>query len=759
MKRFITITLMSLLVSLAWAQWDGTVATGFARGDGSEATPFEIETAAQLAYLAEYMEVDLGDFKFGGLGQFFKLMNDIDLSGGHSWLPIGSFYTPFQGSFDGNGHIIRNMKVTVSSDYTPNTRLDNGYGLFGNSKLAVIKNLGITSYSITGENINYQGIGALCGRDLGSNIEVCYTIGNIDLTSLTGANKIGGFIGRAQKTGQYDYPANTPTTISNCYTRSDITVTGIVSEISEFAGSTDGGNYTACYAYNPIMDIPAGAGASSAFSGYAQGTFIDCFMNETSNPYIAGGVTKTTEADFKSQAMVIKLDASAWRYDSDATLNDGFPVLAWQGGGEVTPVFVRAASSAPEKGNVEGAGQYAPGETAVVRATAHYGFTFKNWDNTSYGESNVLVIENIQSTVYLMAYFEESAITATPNWNESTITSVNDLMAFSNAVNAGNDFAGKTVTLDADLTLDKTMNWQPIGNTTTNFAGIFDGNGHIISDLYINKSDMYQGLFGVVSGTIKNVGVDNAFVKANNRSGILVGHLTGSSALVESSFVTGEFSIFSGGSDVGGLAGRIENGATLQNCYSKAIVYGTGGGTGGVAGTLEANSYVTSCYSVGAISSPDYSPAIVGYIAGTIENSFFDSETTGVSVAVTGATAATSAEMKTQVMVDNLNNSPSTGAWHYNANVDTNGGYPVLSWQQEVTTDIKKAEQAQLNVFATNGYVHVQNAEVGQSVSVISLTGAVHRILTVNTQSMTIALPKGIWIITHGSEARKVIVN
>lgn len=92
-------------------------ADSYAGGDGSKTNPYKIATAAQLAKLAR--DVNNGNTSQAFLGKYFKLTQDIDLSGG-IWMPIGKYYNYgngngnnrlFFGKFDGNGHVIRNMHI------------------------------------------------------------------------------------------------------------------------------------------------------------------------------------------------------------------------------------------------------------------------------------------------------------------------------------------------------------------------------------------------------------------------------------------------------------------------------------------------------------------------------------------------------------------------------------------------------------------------------------------------------------------------
>ena len=139
-----------------------------------------------------------------------------------------------------------------------------------------------------------------------------------------------------------------------------------------------------------------------------------------------------------------------------------------------------------------------------------------------------------------------------------------DLLAFAEMVNGGNDFKGKTVKLGADIEMmDENgiiANMVPIGKSDHPFRGTFDGQGHKISNLYItyfNGDDFdgaYVGLFGKTSeATIKNVTVHNPYLVGASYVGGIVGcAYTGT---VENCHVTGEIDI-EGYYMVGGITGH-----------------------------------------------------------------------------------------------------------------------------------------------------------------------------------------------------------
>lgn len=103
------------------------------------------------------------------------------------------------------------------------------------------------------------------------------------------------------------------------------------------------------------------------------------------------------------------------------------------------------------------------------------------------------------------------------------ISTLEELKAFRDEVNAGNTFAGKTVELAANIDL-MSEEWTPIGNDTNKFQGTFDGKGYTVSNLVITGNNSYVGFFGFTSdGAIKNLTIDNASVSGRLGVGVVAG--------------------------------------------------------------------------------------------------------------------------------------------------------------------------------------------------------------------------------------------
>ena len=203
---------LSLLPATALAAdgaWDGSIATAFAGGTGTENDPYQIDDGAQLAYLAS--EVNKGQTYENS---YFVLTADIDLAN-HDWTPIGNSFSDalfgrtdyrlFAGNLDGKGHTIFNISIGTES-----TPLESDvFGLFGATG-GKLSNLNLDGVTICGIAKNVSGYviglaGALSGSASGP-IENCH-VTNLSMTmkapdsGMAVAYWIGGLVGALD--GQY----------------------------------------------------------------------------------------------------------------------------------------------------------------------------------------------------------------------------------------------------------------------------------------------------------------------------------------------------------------------------------------------------------------------------------------------------------------------------------------------------------------------------------------------------------------------------
>ena len=163
----------------------------------------------------------------------------------------------------------------------------------------------------------------------------------------------------------------------------------------------------------------------------------------------------------------------------------------------------------------------------------------------------------------------------------------------------------------------------PIGNSSNNFQGTFDGNDNTITGLYINQTtDSAAGLFGYVfDAEIKNLTMQNCkVVSKGNYVGNFVGYADG----VTISNCSAKETEVIGDSDVGGIVGCVfaTTVTTITNCYNTGSVRGTGDWVGGIVGECH-YATITNCYNTGSVSGSNYAGGIVGYsYSATITNCY-----------------------------------------------------------------------------------------------------------------------------------------
>ncbi|PZN75907.1 MAG: hypothetical protein DM484_17640, partial [Candidatus Methylumidiphilus alinenensis] len=139
-----------------------------------------------------------------------------------------------------------------------------------------------------------------------------------------------------------------------------------------------------------------------------------------------------------------------------------------------------------------------------------------------------------------------------------------------------------------------TAGFSPVGNSSSNFLGTFDGLGHTISGLTINRPTTdYVGLFGVSNGTLRNVGLVGSNVTGNQTVGGLVGYNYYGNIIND--YSSGNVS---GNQQVGGLVGSKFYG-TLSNAYSSGVVSSAGDSVGGLVGSNYGN--ISNVYSASTV--------------------------------------------------------------------------------------------------------------------------------------------------------------
>lgn len=189
---------------------------------------------------------------------------------------------------------------------------------------------------------------------------------------------------------------------------------------------------------------------------------------------------------------------------------------------------------------------------------------------------------------------------------EFTLSTAEQLAGLAELVDNGNNFAGKTIKLDSDIDL-ASIPFNPIGHSANgqSFNGVFDGQGHTISNMY-EQNDLnawqyegeYYGLFAYTNGaTIKNVTISDAYISSgrNEAAGVVGNAVDTTFADITISNTT----LIAYNNSAGGVAAECYGNCSFTNItVDEDTVIGPLWGTydvrlGGVVGLVHAGNNVT----------------------------------------------------------------------------------------------------------------------------------------------------------------------
>lgn len=211
-----------------------------------------------------------------------------------------------------------------------------------------------------------------------------------------------------------------------------------------------------------------------------------------------------------------------------------------------------------------------------------------------------------------------------------TISTLEELKAFRDEVNAGNTFKGETIELANDIDLGG-EDWTPIGHYQGgSFNGTFNGNGHTIKGLNIGNQSYRggTGFFGeTFTAVIKDLTIEGNINTNTDYVGGIVGH--GYATITNCNFIG---SIRTSSYQVGGIAGS--GGFTITNCTVDGNISGASW-VGGIVGNCQDGGAYTNCYVKGEISADSacYGVGVAGiaaiplYTSQAISNCYSDTVT------------------------------------------------------------------------------------------------------------------------------------
>lgn len=576
------------LASLAWIavpvsaraegdSWVECAATSFAGGTGEENDPYQISTAAQLAYLAQ--KVNAGEaYRY----KYIVLTADIDLAN-KEWTPIGNHSNSFQGNFDGDNHTVTGMQISGESDRV---------GLFGEcikfNVDSAIKNITVKDSVICGINF----VGAIVGYAEGINIENCRSIGN----TINGKTDVGGICG---KIGGYSVGK-----VSQCYNSSKVTGRVRVGGIAGMGGIAEN-----CLNTGEIMIInkayqSAGGGIFGIFDDTTASASITACVNlgKVSGGESFGGIVGKTETSSTGHI-------SNCYYNMDA-ITGGFDAGTALTAGQLCGALPDDLDSTIWKeGSVD---------TSTAKATqGRFGTATGTY-------INLTKVADIKETKTAPVPVYNYVTTNGDDWDIYTlITTAEEFVAigWDTAKWSGNYVLGKDIDVSG-------VQLSSIGDPGTPYTGKFSGDGHTISHVDMTKeNDVYSpGLFAQIGYTQNQLSESgkvmllaaNGVIASNTEAGGICGNL--SVGEIYGCSFTGTVK----GTEAGGISGNAGQYTKISQCFFAGDVQGKYNAAG-ICGYSPFR-VIDHCISIAAVTSDEHCAGIVnsGYYGTT--NCYFNND-------------------------------------------------------------------------------------------------------------------------------------
>lgn len=556
--------------------WDGTtIADKFAAGDGTQGNPFQIETAAQLAYFAK--TVNEGE---AYLHKYIVLTADIDLAN-KEWTPIGNYSNPFKGNFNGDNHTVTGMQISGELDRV---------GLFGEcikfNVNSAIKNITVKDSVICGINF----VGAIVGYAEGINIENCRSIGN----TINGKTDVGGICG---KIGGYSVGK-----VSQCYNSSKVTGRVRVGGIAGMGGIAEN-----CLNTGEIMIIDkayqsACGGIFGIFDDTTASASITACVNlgKVSGGESFGGIVGRTDSESTGHI-------SNCYYNMDA-ITGGFDAGTALTAGQLCGALPEGLDSTSWKeGSVD---------TSTAKATqGRFGTATGTY-------INLTKVADIKETKTAPVPVYNYVTTNGDDWDTYTlITTAKEFAAIGQDGDDTKWSANYVLGNDIDVS---GVQLSSIGDPGTPYTGKFSGDGHTIG--HVNMTGDCLGLFGGIgniNGQIAESGkvmllAANGVIASNAEAGGICGNLF-VGEIYGCSF-TGTVK----GAEAGGISGNAGQYTKISQCFFAGDVQGKYNAAG-ICG-YSPFQVIDHCISIAAVTSDEHCAGIVnsGYYGTT--NCYFNND-------------------------------------------------------------------------------------------------------------------------------------
>ena len=525
-------------------------------GTGEENDPYQISTAAQLAYLAQ--QVNEGtDYKW----KHFLLVSDLDLSG-KEWTPIGINGKSFWGGFNGGGHTITGMTITGDRDYV---------GLFGECHNFTVPSSYIKSVTVKGAKISgHSFVGAIAGA--GANISDCYSIEN----TICAIRQVGGVCGRL--TGN----------ISGCYNSSSVkgnSTTGGIMGTASYEGNDRNGVVEYCYNIGAVtvtqQDSSVGGITGASADRYNISNCLNC-GKITGNGKKVGGIAGSTYSSY------MNFIGNCY-YNSDLN-NAGVGEGA---SNKVIPLTTSQLCGALPEGFDSAKWKEGSVDTSTAKATqGRFGTAIGTYINL---QSVAAIGETKTASVPVYNYVTTNG----DDWDTYTLITTAEEFA---AIGRDDTKWSGNYVLENDIDVSG-VKLTSIGNPGTAYTGKFSGDGHTISHVDMTKEEGVDssGLFAQIgnssgkSGKVMLLAANGDIVTSYFATGGICGDL--SAGEIYGCSFTGTVK----GSMVGGISGVAGQHTMISQCFFEGDVQGSHAAAGicGMSGAVVG--IINHCISIATI--------------------------------------------------------------------------------------------------------------------------------------------------------------
>ena len=614
-----------------------------ANGNGTSSDPYQISNAAELYWFAELVNGKLTDGTAQNVAACAKLTENITVNSNvlnpdgtlntanagsfTAWTPMGSQFSPYTGTFNGDNHTISGLYFNDSGkDYV---------GLFGYNN-GSIEDVGIIESYFNGKDY----VGSVCGYNIvewfifvNGNTEAsvanCYNTGTV-----SGNNYVGGVCGKNYARLSSSATITTASVIiTRCHNEGSVSgagnVGGVCGENSAAAGSSgkiSSADIQYCYNIGIVSGTETVGGvcgvnnSSSSSGGTANAKINRCYYN--SDKYSGTAVSNNnctntegrTTAQFKSGEVAYLLQQgepfSKW---GQTIGTDDYPVI----GGAKVYYYINCT------GEMVYSNQDGTADHSYINGNCIVCGAYQLQLQPAPKNGDVYEISNAGQLYWFAALVNGKLTDGTSQDRGANAKLMADIVVNKNVLNENGELNHTAFT-----------SWTLIGyfnslDDKVSYYGAFDGNGHTISGLYYNDSNgTHVGLFGLTGcSTLKNIGVVDSYFNGKNAVGGISGSSSGDLleyAIIVNCYFTG--SVSGSDNEVGGLCGYTDF-SKITNCYYDSDKF-----TGNAIGTNHG-----TATNVEGKTTEQFKSGEVAYKLSqgcTIKNTFYDGSVWGQQIGV-----------------------------------------------------------------------------------------------------------------------------